>query len=144
MRGAAAPSTRVDAGPTWELLDDMIGRGWPKAWIAREAGLGASLQLSRDTVTAANAERITVLARRLGARRAPAKRFRQPVPPLSEVIAQEAACSHAGDSDSYSWARSLLEQGYRVDRIAQRSGLPVEVITALADKDIAAEDQVAS
>lgn len=144
VRGAAAPGTRVDAGPTWELLDDMIGRGWPKAWIAREAGLGASLQLSRDTVTAANAERITVLARRLGARRAPAKRFRQPVPPLSEVIAQEAACSHAGDSDSYSWARSLLEQGYHVDRIAQRSGLPVEVITALADKDIAADDQVAS
>ncbi len=143
VRTAAAPGTRVDAGPTWELLDDMIARNWPKSWIAREAGLGASLQLSRDTITAASAARIASLAERLGTRRAPAKRFRQPVPTLSEVLAQEATSSQAVDPDSYSWARSLLEQGYHIDRVAQRSGLPVDVVTALADNDIA-EAQVAS
>ncbi|MBS1693084.1 MAG: Helicase associated domain protein [Actinobacteria bacterium] len=143
VRKAVAPGTRVDAGPTWELIDDMIARNWPKSWIAREAGLGTSLQLRRDTITAASADRIAGLARRLGTRRAPAKRFRQPVPTLSEVLAQESTASQSVDSDSYSWARSLLQQGYRIERVAERSGLPVEVVTALAGNDIA-DAQVAS
>lgn len=143
IRRAAAPGTCVDAGPTWALIDDMTARNWPKSWIAREAGLGASLQLGRDTVTAASAERIADLARRLGTRRAPAKRVRQPVPPLSEVLAQERAWSRDLDSDTYSWARSLLEQGYQIERVAQRSGLSVDVVAALANTD-SAEAQVAS
>ncbi|MBE5477713.1 hypothetical protein E3G68_005046 [Mycobacteroides abscessus] len=141
VREAAAPGSRVDAGPTWELIDDMIARNWPKSWIAREAGLGTSLQLSRDTITAANAERIAILAQHLGPRRAPAKRFRQPMPTLDEVLAQEVTSSQPVDPDSWCWARSLLDQGDSIERVAQRSGLPVDVVAALETKGVA---QVAS
>lgn len=34
VRLAAKPGTRVDAGPTWQLLDRLLEHGWPKAWIA--------------------------------------------------------------------------------------------------------------
>ncbi|ORX13062.1 restriction endonuclease subunit R [Mycobacterium xenopi] len=89
VRAAAAPGTRVPAGPTWELLDDMIARGWPKAWIARELGFGNALQLSTDTVTAANADKVAELAERLADRMPPPRRGRQPLPSLSEILAAE-------------------------------------------------------
>ena len=133
VRSAAAPGTRVDAGPTWDLLDDMIGRGWPKSWIARELGLGNSLQLSRDTITASNADKVAEVARRLGDRTPPPRRRRLPVPSLEELLAAAAPATDEFDDDAIEWARSLLDQGYHIHRAAQRSGLPVEVITAMAD-----------
>ncbi|MGH3979925.1 MAG: helicase associated domain-containing protein, partial [Pseudonocardiaceae bacterium] len=93
---AAADATRpgrwasVPAGPTWQLLDDMIARGWPKAWIAREIGHdGAALQLHRDRVSAANAAAVAQLDSRLGRRRPPPRRWRAPLPPLDELLAAE-------------------------------------------------------
>jgi transcriptional regulator with XRE-family HTH domain len=131
VRSAAAPGTRVDAAPTWELLDGMIARGWPKSWIARELGLGNALQFNRDTVTAANAEKVAALARRLGDRTPPPKEWRQAVPSLAEVLAAEAAAA-ACDAHAVDWARSLLDQGYQIQRVAQRSGLPIEMVSAMA------------
>lgn len=131
VQAAAAPGTRVDAAPTWELLDDMIARGWPNSWIARELGLGNQLQLSRNTVTAANAEKVAALARRLGDRTLPPKRWRQAVASLDDVLAAEAASGDC-DTSAVQWARSLLDQGYQIQRVAQRSSLPVEMVTAMA------------
>lgn len=48
----------TDAAPTWVLIDDLLRRGWSKAAIAREAGLGRSIQLRRERVTVRNARRI--------------------------------------------------------------------------------------
>ena len=82
----------VPAGPTRELLDDIIARGWPKAWISREIGHNApALQLNRDRVSAANAAAVAELDRRLGRRRPPARQGRSPLPTLTELLAAEAA-----------------------------------------------------
>lgn len=86
---AAVPGSRIPAGPTWELIEDLLERGWPKRWIAQEAGMGASLQLSRDLVNAASAQRIAELHARVGNRTAPPRRPRRPVPPLAELVDQQ-------------------------------------------------------
>lgn len=133
-RAAAAPGTRVDAGPTWELLDDMVRRGWPKSWIARELGLGASVQFGKATVTAENAEKVAALHRKLGDRVAPPRRHRQPVASLGELLAAADGGGADYDDTAITWAKSLLAQGYHVHRVAQRSGIPVEHVIAMAGK----------
>lgn len=133
VRSAVAPGTRVDAAATWALLNDMIARGWPKAWIARELGMGNALQLRTDTVTARNAGKVAELARRLGDRRPPKRRARQPLPPLRDLLDSTDPVTAGLDSDAVQWARSLLAQGYHIARVAQRSGLSVAVVRALAD-----------
>lgn len=91
VREQTAPGSLVAAAPTWQLLDAMIARQWPKAWIARELGLGRSLQFPRDTITAASAAKVAVLAERLGTRAAPPGRQRLPLPRLDDLLAGEAA-----------------------------------------------------
>ncbi len=81
------PGHRVDAGPTWELIDDLRGRGWPASWIARESGMGGAIQLSRDMVTATNAQRVRDLHDRIGALGPPPRKRGQPVPPLDVIQA---------------------------------------------------------
>ncbi|MUL61003.1 restriction endonuclease subunit R [Mycobacterium sp. CBMA 213] len=83
---AIGAGSLVDAGTTWRLLDDMIASGWPKSWIARELGLGKSLQLNRDSITASNAAKVSDLHARLGSRAAPPRRGRQSMPSLSELL----------------------------------------------------------
>jgi superfamily II DNA or RNA helicase len=88
VRAAAVPGTRVDAGPTWRLLDDLAGRGWPKRWIARElGGTGQALQLSRREVTAETAAKVTALHERIGDRQPPPRRWRAPLPTLAALEA---------------------------------------------------------
>ncbi|MDN5780217.1 MAG: Helicase associated domain protein, partial [Humibacillus sp.] len=86
-RSAVAPGTAIPAGPTWQLVDDLIARGWPKSWIAREAGLGNSLQLSHGQVTAGNAARIADLHAQLEGVPTPARRHHAPTPTLAEITA---------------------------------------------------------
>lgn len=131
VRAAAAPKTLVDAGPTWALLDDMIARGWPKSWIARELGLNSSLQLRRDTVTAASAAKVDALAKRLGDLTPPPRRRGQPMPRLNHILS-DTAPEPEFDIDTLAWARSLLDQGYQVERVAQRSNLPTAVVRNMA------------
>lgn len=90
---ADMPGARVAAGPTWELIDDLLERGWPAAWIAREAGLGGALQLSRDSVTATNARRVRDLHERVGALRAPKRQRGVPTPTLAELLTCEAVAA---------------------------------------------------
>ena len=54
----------VDAEQTWTLIDALVRRGWSKAKIAREAGLGRTVHLGRSAVTARNARRIEALHER--------------------------------------------------------------------------------
>ena len=71
-----APGTLIPAAPTWERINDLVERGWPKSWIAREAGLGNSIQLKTDQVTAANAQRIAHLHAQLAGLTPPPRRHR--------------------------------------------------------------------
>jgi len=87
VRAAAAPGTPVDAGPTWVLLDDMIARGWPRSWIARELGFfGRALQMNRETVVAATAAKVVELDRRVGPMCPPPRKRGQSMPPLDELL----------------------------------------------------------
>jgi len=89
--GAGAWGGTVDPGPTWKLLDWMIMRGWPKAWISREIGQdGRALQLHRDRMSQMNADRIAELDRRLGrTRRPPARQRGIALPTLDQILDAE-------------------------------------------------------
>ena len=87
VRQSHAPGTLIPAAPIWQLINDMVARGWPKSWIAREAGLGNSIQLKTDQVTAGNAQRIAELHAQLDGITPPLRRHRTPMPPLSEITA---------------------------------------------------------
>lgn len=95
-QAAAGVATVVDAEAAWKLLDDMIARGWPKTWIAKELGSNsatAALQLQRDVITARNAAKVEDLARRLGDRRPP--KCSGAIPPLAQIIAETDQTSAA-------------------------------------------------
>lgn len=56
---AAAAGARVDAGPTWALIDEMLAAGIPKSRIAAALGrTGPGLQLARGTVLRRNADAV--------------------------------------------------------------------------------------
>ncbi len=80
------------AGPVLDLVDELVGLGWPKAWIAREIGSGQGrvLQIGRnhDTVSIALADKVRDLRRRVGPRTPPRLWRRcQALPPLDEILA---------------------------------------------------------
>lgn len=61
----AAGGAKLDAAPTWALLDEMIAAGVPKAQIAVELGQrGPGLQISRRQVSGRNARAVADLHRR--------------------------------------------------------------------------------
>ena len=58
----AADGGRIDAAPTWTVIDQLVRRGWTKVKIARRCGqTGPGLQISRRQVTARNARTIAGL-----------------------------------------------------------------------------------
>lgn len=96
----ANPSPRDDipAGPLLAIVNDMIGRGWSKAWISRELGnTGAkSLQIGRSPgggqyLRRETADAIRRLDERLGRRRPPFRRQTTALPPLDAILAAEQA-----------------------------------------------------
>jgi superfamily II DNA or RNA helicase len=93
--GAGPHGGLVPAGPTWKLIDWMVMRGWPKAWISREIGHdGRALQLDRHRISKKNADAVAELDRRLGrTRRPPARAQRTPLPTLDQILAAEQAAS---------------------------------------------------
>lgn len=86
---AGAADQWVDASRSWDLIRSLLSRGWTKAWIARELGLGNELCLHSDMVTADQAEAIATLSARVGERCAPPRRGLKPLPPLAEIVAAE-------------------------------------------------------
>lgn len=60
-----AGGARIDAAPTWALIDEMVAAGVPKVRIAQHIGQqGPGLQLSRRLVTGRNATAVADLHRR--------------------------------------------------------------------------------
>lgn len=60
-----ADSAKVPAGPTWELLGEMITAGVPKGEIARQLGAQQpALQISRDLVRGSTVRAVAELHRR--------------------------------------------------------------------------------
>jgi len=68
-----APGGRVDAGPTWELLEDMLRYGYTQAYLARRLGSVYArpvLQISRNLVRQSTADAVAELhAELVGAHR---------------------------------------------------------------------------
>ncbi|MCX8558999.1 hypothetical protein OS121_28570 [Mycolicibacterium mucogenicum] len=62
-------------------------------------------------------------------RRRPAAEAAVPAPPTVPIATAGPCDTAAGDPG---WARSLLVQGYRVERIAVLTRLPVSAVAALA------------
>lgn len=56
----------VDAGPTWDLINDLLYLGFTRTRIAQELGLKTrALQLQRDRITLANATKVADVYERL-------------------------------------------------------------------------------
>lgn len=67
---------RIPAGPTWVLLNDLIGRGYPKSWIAQRLSknpAATGLQIHKDYVYARTARRVQALHRILRDRPGPGR-----------------------------------------------------------------------
>lgn len=73
----ASDGTYIDATKTWRRIHALEALGYAKSWIAREAGLGSSIQLRTDRVTARNARKIKLLAESVGDTRGPNDRARR-------------------------------------------------------------------
>lgn len=62
----AADHALIDAGPTWQLLDELTALGYSRAYLARQMGYAnPSLQLNRRRVTVRNAYEVQRLHARL-------------------------------------------------------------------------------
>ncbi|MFN2607493.1 MAG: hypothetical protein ABR511_06295 [Acidimicrobiales bacterium] len=70
--GDATGKQRVSAGPTWQLIDELIAAGYTRGQLARALGSTASvpkLQIGRRSVLASTARSVEVLHRALIRRR---------------------------------------------------------------------------
>lgn len=68
---------KIDATRTWQLLDDLIARGYPKSWLAKRITKNPTangLQISRKLVRASTARRVEALHRLLGDRPGPGRK----------------------------------------------------------------------
>lgn len=73
----AAGAQKIDAAPTWRLLDELITKGWPKARLAELLGQrGPGLQISRSRVRASTARKVEQLYQQIKDQPAPGKRSR--------------------------------------------------------------------
>lgn len=82
---ALADRALIDAGPTWRLLDELLGWGYSKTELARELGSKAkvpALQLMRTQVTVRNAYDVERMHQRL--KRVPAAAMQKHLAELSE------------------------------------------------------------
>ncbi|MEU7802684.1 Helicase associated domain protein [Micromonospora arborensis] len=83
----SSDNEKIPSERTWEILDELAGRGFGNAWVSRELGYTSALQLKRGKpVTRRIAIQIGDLARRVGDRRAPAGGRNRKVPPLAELL----------------------------------------------------------
>ena len=67
---------RIDAGPTWQLIEELVAAGYTRGYLARELGSRAAsptLQIGRDLVRASTARAVEELHRRLIGRPGPGR-----------------------------------------------------------------------
>lgn len=66
--GARSGGALVAAGPTWNLLNELIGRGYTRAWLAQQLGAKTpALQIRKDWITAETEARVQRLYNLLNA-----------------------------------------------------------------------------
>lgn len=127
--GIAAPPVD-DPERIWSILDSLMAAGWTRQQLAAGLGYASASHVPKrgKPLSAAQARIVELFHESLaGDLTAPvvpptARRGTGAVPAPSEVVSAEAAA----------WARALLEQGYQVPRVAQRSGVPVAIVETLA------------
>ena len=78
-----ADNEKIDAAPTWEILNGLIARGFGVGWIGRELGYARHFQFRKDVITRRNARAAADLAERVGDLTAPDQ---WPVPPLTDLL----------------------------------------------------------
>lgn len=77
---AAADGARVDGAATWQLIDDLLARGFYRSWLARQLDvLVSNLYRRGPQVSAGFARRVAALHRRCEGVTAPRKRSRRDV-----------------------------------------------------------------
>jgi superfamily II DNA or RNA helicase len=65
-RAITTANERIDATPTWAILDDLNRRGFGPHWVARELGYVNGMQIRRDVISRRIAEQVEALAARMG------------------------------------------------------------------------------
>jgi len=74
---AERPRQLVDALPVWEMVADMMCRGWSQAWIAERLGYRGALQWDETQVEAQTARKMLRLFRSTPGQRVACNRFEQ-------------------------------------------------------------------
>lgn len=100
----ASDHALIGAQESWRLIQEMLAAGFTKARIAREMGfVMPALQIGRDTVLVSTAHRIALIHRRLMN--------------SDEVLVPAKTAQRL--------LQNLLEEGYRLERLAERLGVSV-------------------
>jgi hypothetical protein len=107
VTAAARGRAKIDGGPTWVLLDDLIARGFTRGWIARQLGSNTpALQLDRHSVYGDTAKKVRALHERLKGVAPPARTgrwaFTPPPSPPPTPQEQLAARLRTWDADEFS------------------------------------------
>lgn len=91
-RATSQLTTRVDSGPTFELIDDLAARGFGPTWIGRELGYTGAPQFRRGRQIASYiANAVADLHARVGDLSLAHLRKNDAHPTLAQLLAQRAA-----------------------------------------------------
>lgn len=90
-RGRARAIGLVEAGPTRDLIEDMVQRGFDRAWIGRELGYVGSFQLPGDKVAVDRARKIKELHRAIGELEPPKRQHATQIPRLADLQRRRAS-----------------------------------------------------
>ncbi len=97
---AHADHGKVKAEATWKILNELIGRGWPRSALAAKLGFKApALQIRRDRVLARTALAVARLGRALAGQDPPPKalaRARGWDPPGPDGLERHRTCRGRG------------------------------------------------
>jgi hypothetical protein len=127
-----------DPEATWGRIDGLLSAGWTVRQLAAALGYASSskVPLRGRPVTTEKAKIVALFVDALDGDSSPP----EPPPRNRPGPTPGAPRPDRPDPDAIEWARSLLEQGYRIARVAERSGLPIEVVASIAGTDSAATD----
>lgn len=90
-RATSQLTTRIDSGPSFELLDDLSARGFGPSWVGRELGYTSAPQLRRGrSISGYIAQAIADLHRRVGDLVMPDLPKNAPRPTLAQLRASTA------------------------------------------------------
>lgn len=131
-------------------MDELVAAGWTRPQLSAALGYSSAshLPMRGQPLSASKAKLVAVFRDSLrgdltppvppppknrgeGPRRSSVSKAAVPAPPAVPIVAADTRDAAVGDPG---WARSLLVQGYRVERIAMLTGLTVAAVAELADE----------